>query len=137
MHPFTAWLTDRFAERGIDSPSRIARAMGVSTSTITRPPKVPSLETIRAAADALHVPVRDVLVAAGYMTEDEALPPAVAALRELPSDYLLDELRRRLTAADAMLAPPVKFQSDHALAARRGDPDDQTAVVPEDTDHTD
>lgn len=135
MHPFTAWLTDRFAERGIDSPSRIARAMGVSTSTITRPPKVPSLETIRAAADALHVPVRDVLVAAGYMTEDEALPPAVAALRELPSDYLLEELRRRLAAADAMLAPPVKFQSDHALAARRGDPDDQTAVVPDDDDH--
>lgn len=136
MHTFTAWLTDRFAERGIDTPSRIARAMGVSTSTITRPPKVPSLETIRAAADALHVPVRDVLVAAGYMTEDEALPPAVTALRELPSDYLLDELRRRLTAADAMLAPPVKFQTDHALAARRGNPDDQTAVVPDDDHHT-
>ena len=137
MHLFTAWLTDRFAERGIDSPSRIARAMGVSTSTITRPPKVPSLETIRAAADALHVPVRDVLVAAGYMTEDEALPPAVTALRELPSDYLLEELRRRLAAADAMLAPPVGFQSDYTLANRHGAMDDESAVVPEDTDHTD
>lgn len=137
MSSFTAWLTDRFAERGVTSPSRIARAMGVSTSTITRPPKVPSLETIRAAADALHIPVRDVLVAAGYMTEDEALPPAVAALRELPSAHILEELRRRLDAADAMLAPPVKFQSDFELAARHGDPDDPTAVDPDDDHHHD
>lgn len=137
MHPFTAWLTDRFAERGIDSPTKIARAIGVSTSTITRPPKVPSLEVIRATADALHIPVRDVLVAAGYMSEDEALPPAVTALRELPSGYLLDELRRRLELADAMLAPPARFQSDHALAARHGDPDDLTSVVPDDDDHLD
>ena len=132
MHPFTAWLTDRFAERGVTTASQMARAMGVSTSTLTRPPKVPGLETIRAASDALGIPMRDVLVAAGYMSEDEAMPPAVAALRELPSDYILDELRRRLSAADAMLAPPAKFQADHALAARTGDPDDPTAVVPDD-----
>lgn len=134
MSSFTGWLTDRFAERGVVSPSHIARAMGVSTSTITRPPKTPSLETIRAAADALHIPVRDVLVAAGYMTEDEAMPPVAAALREIPSGYILEELRRRLNAADAMLAPPVKFQSDHALAARRGDPGDGTAVVQDEHD---
>ncbi|WP_328318858.1 helix-turn-helix transcriptional regulator [Streptomyces sp. NBC_00388] len=87
LDQFTAWIEDVIRQRGydIDSPrgggkSRLADEAGVHRAAITRllqRQSMPDLETMRRLAHALDVPVREMLIRSGRLTEDELpLPPA-------------------------------------------------------------
>ncbi|MGQ4490754.1 helix-turn-helix transcriptional regulator [Streptomyces sp. 372A] len=86
LEQFTAWIEDVIRRRGydIDSPrgggkSRLADEAGVHRAAITRllqRQSMPDLETMRRLAHVLGVPVREMLIRSGRLTEDELpLPP--------------------------------------------------------------
>ncbi|MFE2374849.1 helix-turn-helix transcriptional regulator [Streptomyces sp. NPDC059398] len=86
LDQFTAWIEDVIRRRGydIDSPrgggkSRLADEAGVHRAAITRllqRQSMPDLETMRRLAHALDIPVREMLIRSGRLTEDELpLPP--------------------------------------------------------------
>ena len=70
----------------------------------------PTPQVLRRVAALFDIPVREVLVAAGYMTEEENVPlPATRTLlQQISNKQILDELRRR-TAGDGEGTPiPVR-----------------------------
>ena len=73
-------------------------------TTIARSPTPPVLRRVAALFDT---PVPEVLVAAGYMTEEENVPlPATrTTLQQMSNKQILDEIRRR-TAGDSG-GPPI------------------------------
>jgi transcriptional regulator with XRE-family HTH domain len=84
---FAAWIEDEIRRRGydIDSPrgggkSRLADEAGVHRAAVTRllqRQSMPDLETMRRLAHALGIPVRDMLIRSGRLTEEELpLPDA-------------------------------------------------------------
>ncbi|MGX9921938.1 helix-turn-helix transcriptional regulator [Streptomyces sp. NPDC002248] len=84
---FAAWIEDEIRRRGydIDSPrgggkSRLADEAGVHRAAVTRllqRQSMPDLETMRRLAHALGIPVRDMLIHSGQLTEEELpLPEA-------------------------------------------------------------
>ncbi|WP_060884517.1 helix-turn-helix transcriptional regulator [Streptomyces caniscabiei] len=86
---FAAWMEGLMRARGydIDSPrgggkTRLAEDAGVHRAAVTRllqRRSMPDLETMRGLSRALGVPVRDVLIRSGKLTEqDLPLPPAPA-----------------------------------------------------------
>ncbi|MCS0637206.1 helix-turn-helix transcriptional regulator [Streptomyces sp. LP05-1] len=109
---FAAWIEDLIRRRGydIDSPrgggkSRLADEAGVHRAAITRllqRQSMPDLETTRRLARVLGVPVRDMLIRSGRLTEEDLpLPPLPGAAPAGPGE-------RRLTleeAADALGVP--------------------------------
>ncbi|MHD0307202.1 helix-turn-helix domain-containing protein [Rhodococcus erythropolis] len=110
---FARWVREQIAARGHQSAEEAARAMGVYPSlmrqwtTIARSPTPPVLRRVAALFDT---PVPEVLVAAGYMTEEENVPlPATrTALQQMSNKQILDEIRRR-TAGDGSGTPiPVR-----------------------------
>ncbi|MDX3640628.1 helix-turn-helix domain-containing protein [Streptomyces sp. MB09-02B] len=84
---FAAWMEGVMRARGydIDSPrgggkTRLAEDAGVHRAAITRllqRQSMPDLETMRGLSRALGVPVRDVLIRSGKLTEQD-LPQAPA-----------------------------------------------------------
>lgn len=87
---FAAWIEELIRRRGfdIDNPrgggkSRLADEAGVHRAAITRllqRQSMPDLETTRRLAHVLQVPVRDMLIRSGRLTEDDLpLPSAPAA----------------------------------------------------------
>ncbi|MDQ0794570.1 helix-turn-helix transcriptional regulator [Streptomyces sp. B1I3] len=87
LEQFTAWIEDVIRRRGydIDSPrgggkSRLADEAGVHRAAITRllqRQSMPDLETMRRLAHVLGIPVREMLIRSGRLTEDELpMPPA-------------------------------------------------------------
>ncbi|MDT0610117.1 helix-turn-helix transcriptional regulator [Streptomyces lancefieldiae] len=87
---FAAWIEELIRRRGfdIDSPrgggkSRLADEAGVHRAAITRllqRQSMPDLETTRRLAQVLQVPVRDMLIRSGRLTEDDLpLPSAPTA----------------------------------------------------------
>ncbi|MEU1124140.1 helix-turn-helix transcriptional regulator [Streptomyces sp. NPDC005899] len=87
LEQFTAWIEDVIRRRGydIDSPrgggkSRLADEAGVHRAAITRllqRQSMPDLETMRRLAHVLNIPVREMLIRSGRLTEDELpMPPA-------------------------------------------------------------
>ena len=102
--PFVAWLRAEFAQQGVHGDTKIAPQLGVTTSTISRPLRWPRPDTMRAASQSLGVPIRRVLVAAGYLPTEEAdVPVAHPPLSTVSSHALLEELRRRVQANDCLL----------------------------------
>jgi transcriptional regulator with XRE-family HTH domain len=88
-------MTDR-GWRAIDG----ARASGLSSSVIGRwiaGQVEPSADNVRKFADALGIPILEALIAWGYITPQEAgqPPPAAVDLAEVPTQDLLDELKKR------------------------------------------
>lgn len=86
---FAAWMEGLMRARGydIDSPrgggkTRLAEDAGVHRAAVTRllqRRSMPDLETMRGLSRALGVPVRDVLIRSGKLTEqDLPLPPTPA-----------------------------------------------------------
>lgn len=84
---FATWIEELIRRRGfdIDSPrgggkSRLADEAGVHRAAITRllqRQSMPDLETTRRLAQVLQVPVRDMLIQSGRLTEEDLpLPPA-------------------------------------------------------------
>ncbi|MEU8889225.1 helix-turn-helix transcriptional regulator [Streptomyces sp. NPDC048442] len=112
---FANWVEDLIRQRGydIDSPrgggkSRLADEAGVHRAAITRllqRQSMPDLETTRRLAHVLGVPVRDMLIRSGRLTEED-LP-----LPERPRAAAADGGAHRLTLEEA--------------AAGLGVPDDQ------------
>ncbi|GAA3627200.1 helix-turn-helix domain-containing protein [Streptomyces chitinivorans] len=87
LETFASWIEGLIRERGydIDSPrgggkSRLADAAGVHRAAITRllqRHSMPDLETMRRLARVLRVPVREMLVRSGQLTDEELpLPPS-------------------------------------------------------------
>ncbi|CAL9501844.1 helix-turn-helix domain-containing protein [Streptomyces sp. enrichment culture] len=90
LEQFAAWIEELIRRRGfdIDSPrgggkSRLADEAGVHRAAITRllqRQSMPDLETTRRLAHVLDVPVRDMLIRSGRLTdEDLPLPQAAEA----------------------------------------------------------
>nr|WP_217179666.1 helix-turn-helix transcriptional regulator [Streptomyces sp. AC495_CC817] len=83
---FAAWMEDVMRARGydIDSPrgggkTRLAEDAGVHRAAITRllqRRSMPDLETMRGLSRALGVPVRDVLIRSGKLTEQDLPKPS-------------------------------------------------------------
>lgn len=97
---FGAWIRDQIDARGYESTEEAARALGVYPSllrhwaTIVRSP---SPQVLRQVAVLFDAPIQDVLIAAGYMTEEEHRPlsPTRMSLQQMSNKQILDEIRRR------------------------------------------
>ncbi|MGK5631142.1 helix-turn-helix domain-containing protein [Streptomyces sp. URMC 123] len=91
LEEFAAWMEDLMRSRGydIDHPrgggrSKVADDAGVHRAAVTRllqRQSMPDLATMRGLARALDVPVRDVLIRSGKMTEDDLPIPVTYAQR--------------------------------------------------------
>ncbi|MEU3523193.1 helix-turn-helix transcriptional regulator [Streptomyces sp. NPDC038707] len=91
IEEFADWVEDVMRARGydIDSPrgggkTKLAEDAGVHRAAITRllqRQSMPDLDTMRGLARALRVPVRDVLIRSGKLTEEDLplSPPAAGA----------------------------------------------------------
>ncbi|MEO3974249.1 helix-turn-helix transcriptional regulator [Streptomyces sp. CAU 1734] len=112
LDQFAAWVEELIRRRGfdIDSPrgggkSRLADEAGVHRAAITRllqRQSMPDLETTRRLAYVLDVPMRDMLIRSGRLTEEDLpLPQAADSATAAPQV-------RRLTleeAADGLGVP--------------------------------
>ncbi|WP_371654188.1 MULTISPECIES: helix-turn-helix domain-containing protein [unclassified Streptomyces] len=86
---FATWIEDLIRRRGfdIDSPrgggrSRLADEAGVHRAAVTRllqRQSMPDLETTRRLAHVLQVPVREMLIRSGRLTEDDLPLPSLRA----------------------------------------------------------
>ncbi|MFD9485751.1 helix-turn-helix domain-containing protein [Streptomyces sp. NPDC059991] len=84
---FATWIEDLIRRRGfdIDSPrgggrSRLADEAGVHRAAVTRllqRQSMPDLETTRRLAHVLQVPVREMLIRSGRLTEDDLPLPSL------------------------------------------------------------
>lgn len=84
---FAAWIEDLIRRRGfdIDSPrgggrSRLADEAGVHRAAVTRllqRQSMPDLETTRRLAHVLEVPVREMLIRSGRLTEEDLPLPSL------------------------------------------------------------
>ncbi|MBB5940085.1 helix-turn-helix domain-containing protein [Streptomyces zagrosensis] len=111
IETFAAWVEGLMREQGydIDSPrgggkSRLAVDAGVHRAAVTRllqRQSMPDLDTMRGLSKALRVPVREVLIRSGRLTEDD-LPslPGYAAEGASTGHRMSAE-----QAADAMGVP--------------------------------
>ncbi|GAA4905191.1 helix-turn-helix domain-containing protein [Streptomyces coeruleoprunus] len=105
LEQFAAWLEELIRRRGydIDSPrgggkSRLADEAGVHRAAITRllqRQSMPDLETTRRLAHVLQVPVREMLIRSGRLTEED-LP-----LPSLPDSARPGGASRHLTLEEA------------------------------------
>ncbi|MER5768015.1 MULTISPECIES: helix-turn-helix transcriptional regulator [unclassified Streptomyces] len=119
LDQFAAWVEELIRARGfdIDSPrgggkSRLADEAGVHRAAITRllqRQSMPDLETTRRLAHVLDVPVRDMLIRSGRLTEDD-----------LPLPLEADS-----AAGAAPAAPGGRRLTLEEAAAGLGIPDDQ------------
>ncbi len=126
MHTeFGAWVRDQIAAHGHQSIEEAARELGVYPSllrqwaTIVRPPAPKVLRRIAALFD---VPIQEVLIAAGYMTEEESRPlsPTRLSLQQMSNKQILDEIRRR-TVGD-IGGPPIPVRVNGVLHPAGGLP---------------
>jgi len=111
--------------RGYESPEEAARALGVYPSQMrqwTRISRSPTPQVLRRVAALFDAPVQEVLIAAGFMTEDENVPlsPTRMSLQQLSNKQILDEIRRR-TAGD-LGGPPIPVRVDGVLHLPDGPP---------------
>jgi transcriptional regulator with XRE-family HTH domain len=134
---FTAWIEEVVRRRGydIDSPrgggkSRLADEAGVHRAAITRLLQgqgMPDLETMRRLAHVLDIPVREMLIRSGRLTEEDLPLPSSRDGSNRPGGD-----RLTLEEAAAALGVPVDQRemfvrvagqflpaADHDLPARR------------------
>ncbi|MCQ9384376.1 hypothetical protein [Brevibacterium moorei] len=91
---WTNWMRET---SGGASNADIARTTGRSYVTVSKWRTVtPSVESVIAFADAYGASRAEALVAAGYLRPDDLTGPPSRGLSAIPSDVLLDELRRRI-----------------------------------------
>ncbi len=126
---FARWVRHQITDRGFESTEEAARAMGVYPSLMrqwTMIARSPTPQVLRRVAALFDTPVPEVLVAAGYMTEEENVPlPATrTVLHQMSNKQILDEIRRR-TAGDTG-GPPIPVRVNGVLRTPGGLP---TALV--------
>ncbi|MEU5402638.1 helix-turn-helix transcriptional regulator [Streptomyces sp. NPDC005963] len=116
LDQFAAWVEELIRARGfdIDSPrgggkSRLADEAGVHRAAITRllqRQSMPDLETTRRLAHVLDVPVRDMLIRSGRLTEDDLPLPLEADSTAGAAPAALGGRRLTLEEAAAGLGIP-------------------------------
>ena len=107
---FGVWVGGQIDARGYRSIEEAARALGVYPSllrhwaTIVRSP---SQKVLREVAMLFEVPIQEVLIAAGYMSEEENQPlsPTRMTLQQMSNKQILDEIRRRTCGDEG--GPPI------------------------------
>lgn len=109
---FAAWIEAVMRRRGydIDSPrgggkTKLAEDAGVHRAAITRllqRQSMPDLETMRGLARALGIPVREVLIRSGRLTEEDL--PQAPAPSGVPAAAGAAEGESRLSAEQAAVA---------------------------------
>ncbi|MDI9905616.1 hypothetical protein [Rhodococcus sp. IEGM 1406] len=102
-----------------------ARALGVYPSQMlqwTRISRSPTPQVLRRVAALFDAPVQEVLIAAGFMTEEENVPlsPTRMSLQQLSNKQILDEIRRR-TAGD-LAGPPIPVRVNGVIRFPDGPP---------------
>lgn len=108
---WAAWVNQQLTRKGW-RPADAARAFGVDDSMISkwrRGKQDPDPKSLRRIAEALDEPILTVLVAAGYLTAEEAgqVPPAEVNPADLNTMDLLEEIRTRIAShLDALDPPP-------------------------------
>ncbi|MGM5069006.1 helix-turn-helix domain-containing protein [Rhodococcus qingshengii] len=122
---FAAWVRDQIVARGHESPEEAARALGVYPSQMrqwTTIARSPTPQVLRRVAALFDAPAQEVLIAAGFMTEDENVPlsPTRKSLQQLSNKQILDEIRRR-TAGDTG-GPPIPVRVNGVLHTPDGPP---------------
>lgn len=95
------WVKQQLDQRGWNY-ARAAAESGLPPSAISqwvnRPQQEPSLANVRKLADALGIPILTALVAAGYITAEEAGQPPAPEVdpAKLTTMELLEEIRSRV-----------------------------------------
>ncbi|WP_225989521.1 helix-turn-helix domain-containing protein [Rhodococcus erythropolis] len=122
---FAAWVRNQIAARGYQSPEEAARALGVYPSQMlqwTRISRSPTPQVLRRVAALFDAPVQEVLIVAGFMTEEENLPlsPTRMSLQQLSNKQILDEIRRQ-TAGD-LAGPPIPVRVNGVIHFPDGPP---------------
>ena len=116
---FSMWVREQIDAQGYASDEEAARALRVYPSVIrqwTSMVRVPSSpEVLRRVAALFDAPIQEVLIASGYMTEEESLPmdAVTMSLRQLSTDRILDELRRRTSGVSG--GSPIPVRVDGAI----------------------
>ncbi|MGV0157083.1 helix-turn-helix domain-containing protein [Rhodococcus sp. GB-02] len=123
---FAAWVRDQIVALGYESPEEAARALGVYPSQLrqwTRISRSPTPQVLRRVAALFDAPVQEVLIAAGFMTEEENVPlsPTRMSLQQMPNKQILDEIRRRTTGDVG--GPPIPVRVNGVLHTPDGPPD--------------
>ena len=112
---FSRWVREQIDARGYVSDEEAARALRVYPSLIrqwTSMVRVPSPEVFRRVAALFDAPIQEVLIASGYMTEEESrsMDAATTSLRQFSTDQILDELRRRTSGVGGGSSIPVRVE---------------------------
>lgn len=100
MSGFSEWVTWQLELRPERDIQDAARALKIRPSELGRwisSKRPPTQDTMRTAARVFNVPIREILIAAEYMTvEESGLTPDTRTLAEYTTDELNNELGRRL-----------------------------------------
>lgn len=116
---FARWIRERLDTGPYSDDIDAARKLGVPPSTVVRwlgAIRYPTRATTREVATLFDVPIHEVLVAAGYMTPDEAARGGTrSGLDDFNTEELQDELIRRApssqqfddTTATRMISAPL------------------------------
>lgn len=80
----------------------------------------PSPQVLRQVAALFDAPIQEVLIAAGYMTEEENRPlsPTRMSLQQMSNKQILDEIRRRTVGHTGR--PPVPVRVNGVLHTQDG-----------------
>lgn len=118
--PWATWLGERMAYLGFATNSDLARAAGIPDSVISRwrtAGTTPLVEQLRRLSVPLQAPMLELLVAAGYLSSEEAEVTEFAEPVRRPKDA------REAIGMDEELPPDLKHlllaQYDAMLAVAR------------------
>ena len=106
MSGFSRWVERQLELRPDQDISDAARALQIRPSELKRwlgSKRPPTQETMRLASRVLNAPIREILIAAEYLTIEEASPDGLPT-SELSTQELLAELSRREDATVKILS---------------------------------
>ncbi|MDV8007689.1 helix-turn-helix transcriptional regulator [Rhodococcus sp. IEGM 1318] len=100
MSGFSAWVEHQLELRSFSDIQEAARALKIRPSELSRwlsAKRPPTQDTMRTACQVFGAPITEVLVAAGYLTPEEARPGTTppSVLNSIATQALVDELARR------------------------------------------
>lgn len=136
IEDFAGWVEDVMRARGydIDSPrgggkTKLAEDAGVHRAAVTRllqRQSMPDLDTMRGLARALGVPVRDVLIRSGRLTEED-LPeaPAPPAVPSPNAALSAEQAAAALGIPEHLRAAFVQITEQLRVGAAAPSPDDE------------
>lgn len=115
---FASWVRDQIAAHGYQSVEEAARTLGVYPSQMrqwTTIARSPTPQVLRRVAALFDASIHEVLIASGFMTEEENRPlsPTRMSLQQLSNKQILDEIRRR-TSGDVG-GPPIPVRMNGVL----------------------